>query len=111
MEVEESAAGKAVRGANDSYKESAGLMRRLTLMIAKQTVKGDKREDVVTLKVSHPDLVKNVREGMEVRVELAGDIKQRLELQKKLKEQALKEVTDKLDIGPVKFNPAGLAQS
>lgn len=53
---------------------------------ARQTTKGDKEEEVVTLRVSHPNLADNIRAGMNVGIEVAGDIKHRLELQKKMKD-------------------------
>lgn len=52
-------------------------------------------------------MAKNVKAGKGVEAEVTEDIKQRLELQKQLRKRAsLKEVTNKLEIGPEKFKPS-----
>lgn len=61
---------------------------------------------MVALRVSHPNLENNIRAGVNVGIEVAGDIKHRLELQKKTNDRALKDIYNKLDVGSAKFKPS-----
>lgn len=103
MEVEELSTNDAAKTAKNPNKETVGMSKRD--MAAKQTARGGKEADAVTLRVSHPNLVENIRAGVNVGIEVAGDIKHRTNFQKKSNEQALKEISNKLDVGPVKFKP------
>lgn len=50
-------------------------------------------------------MTENTRAGVNVGMEVAGDIKHRLDLQKKSNDRVLKEISNKLDVGSVKFKP------
>lgn len=62
--------------------------------------------DAVNLRVSHPSLAVGTKTGSGVAVSGHGDLKRRPKMQKKAHDRTLKEMTNKLDIGPISFKPS-----